>query len=59
MWGLDQVLYLFIFVHSIQFVGDWFLVARLTGHFADVSSGRVHVDKIDEDNYEIHYRAAV
>ena len=59
MCGCEKVLYLFIFVRSIQFAGDWLLVARLTGHFADVSSGRVHVDKIDEDNYEIHYRAAV
>ena len=42
-----------------KFAGDWFVVARLKGYHADVSSGRVHVDKLDDDNFAIHYRAAV
>ena len=35
------------------------MVARLTGLHPSVSSGRVYVHKIDSDNFEIRYRAAV
>jgi hypothetical protein len=43
----------------LQVVGEWFLVARLTGHFSEVSAGRALIHKVDDDTFEIHYAAAV